>query len=299
MDHLQSYANFLRKHIRVRASLRAAFDCSNGTAGLVMQKLGKRNTGKLEAVILNGRPDGNFPAHGPNPWAGGAIPALGRDVVKQKADCGAIFDADGDRVFFVDDKGRLVGPDHTAILMAQNFKGPVILDVRQGFLVREWLTAHKRKIVDSRVGHFFIKKLMRKKKIPFAAELSGHYYFKDFFYCDSGIFAAIQFLNAVSRLPGKLSEWIDAQPKYWQSGEINFAVKSKMEMMEKIWKKYERQAKRKSRLDGIKMEFGAGESAYWFSIRASNTEDLLRLNLEAKEKSMFDVQLRELTECIQ
>ncbi len=323
MNYYERYSDFLRKHLKVKKSVSVVFDCSNGTTGLALKKLFTHHPLPITHYSLNSIPDGNFPAHGPDPWKGGAIPALGKEVARRKADCGVIFDADGDRVFFVDDRGALVPPDHTTILIAQNFKGPVILDVRQGFLVREWLREHKRKIIDSRVGHFFIKKLMRQKKVPFAAELSGHYYFssgggsasggKDTAYWDSGILAAIQFLNSVSRLPGSLSEWINEQPKYWQSGEINFAIKdtniqmrtndtnntnAKLRIMQRIEKYYRKRARRISKLDGLKMEFGTGAGAWWFSVRPSNTEDLLRLNVEAKDEKVLQAKLRKLRAAI-
>lgn len=290
MNYCNLYVNFLKKFLKLKRKLRVVFDCSNGTTGKVLKELFRDpsiRSGRPSVFFINEEPDGRFPAHGPNPMAEGALRDLRSAVLKHKADLGVIFDADGDRVFFVDDCGREIHPDIVAALISKNYKGPVILDVRAGYLARELIGA--KRVVDSRVGHYFIKKLMHQKKIGFAAEISGHYYFKDFFYADSGIFAAIMFINEVSRI-SKLSSWIDKLPKYYQSGEINFVVKDKEVAMKKIEERFKKSARKISHLDGLRMEF----EAWWFNLRPSNTEDLLRLNLEAKEKNVFEQQLRDL-----
>ena len=131
---------------------------------------------------------------------------------------------------------------------------------------------------------------MREKQADFAAEKSGHYYFKKFFYCDSGILAAIEVMNAVSRLPYKVSDFIDLLPQYYRSGEVNFKVSDAPIVVERILRKYKKEASKISHLDGLTMEF----KDYWFNLRPSNTEPLLRLNLEAKDDEMLDQKLKEL-----
>src|SRR3989344_4394381 len=177
MDYAEIYAKFLRRFLKLKAPLRVVFDCSNGTTALIIKKLRNLEIDKLEIKLINDKLDGNFPAHGPNPMAENALNDLERAVKKYRTDLGVIFDADGDRVFFVDDKGKEIHSDIIAGLIAENFFGPVILDIRSGYSAREPLSRAKRKVVDSRVGHYFIKKMMKNKKINFAAELSGHYYF--------------------------------------------------------------------------------------------------------------------------
>lgn len=289
MNYIRTYADFLKKNLKIGKPLSVVFDCSNGTVGIVLQKL-FRELRSSKFIILNSNPDGNFPAHGPNPMAEGAMDDLSEAVLKNKADLGVIFDADGDRVFFVDNKGRLILPEAAIFLLARNFKGPVVLTVNVGIVARELLAKNRRKIVDSRVGHYFVKKLIREKEIDFASEISGHYYFKKFFYADSGIFAAIQFMNAVSKLPVSLSSWIDSMPKYFRSGELNFEVKDKKEAIEKAKSYYRNRAKKVSDLDGLTMQ-GDG---WWFNLRPSNTEDLLRLNLEAQHERIYNKMLLEL-----
>lgn len=307
MNYYISYVRFLRRFLQVRRSLRVICDASNGTTGPVLQKLFK--TYKLITYnLINQKPDGRFPAHGPDPFAPGAMDDLSRAVRRAKADLGAIFDADGDRAFFVDDMGRPVPTDAIAALIGRDARGPIILDLRSGYLAHELLRAAHKRIIVSRVGHYFIKKLMRKHRIPFAAEFSGHYYFKDFFSCDSGIVTAIKVMNAVSRMPGPFSAWLDSLPKYYSSGEMNFKVKDKAGMIERIYRAYRVRAHHISRMDGLKMEFGpvsgsgrraarsvaprSGAQEWWLLVRPSGTEDLLRVTLEAKRETVFNEAFR-------
>lgn len=246
---------------------------------------------KLGADLINEQPDGNFPAHGPDPMKPKADRDLAEAVIKKKADLGVLFDADGDRVFFVDDLGRRVDSDIVAALISENFKGSIILDVRSGYLAREFLEKAGKKIIDSRVGHSFIKKMISKEKSSFAAETSGHYYFPlgNGAYFDSGILAAIYFINS---LPPKLSQFIDNLPRYFKSGELNFKIKNKIEVIKKLEKQFKKETARIYKIDGLKMEFNSPD--WWFSVRPSNTEDLLRLNLEAKNKKVFEERLEEI-----
>ena len=290
------YADFLRKFLKIEHPLRVVFDCSDGTANVVLKELFSSHTG-IDAKVVNGKPNGRFPTHGPNPLVGRAFEMLGKEVREWKADVGIVFDSDADRVFFVDDEGNRLTTDVVALLMAKNFKGPTIVDVRSGFILREGLTREKRKFIESRVGHFFIKKLMRKEDIAFGAEVTGHYYFKDFFYADSGILAAIFLLNEVSKLRARgerLSQWTEKLPKIFSSGEVNFKVEDEEGIMKRIEEAFKRRARTSSKLDGIRMEFGTGSKEWWFNVRSSNTENLLRLNLEAKNEAIFKKQFQDL-----
>lgn len=286
MDYLNLYADFLKKNLDLKKSLKVIFDCSNGTAGIVLQK--------LKFKIINGKPDGHFPAHGPNPMSGGALEELSKEVVKEKADLGVIFDSDGDRAFFVDDRGRPIRSDVAALFIAQGISGSIVLDLLAGYPLRELL--QDRKIFESRVGSYFMKKIMKEKKAKFGAENSGHFYFPvEGTVFDSGILAAIYFMNQLSRLKDqKLSNWIDSLPKYYRSPEINFTIEDKSGMLKIIEERYAKDAKSISHLDGLKMEF----ADHWFCLRPSNTEDLLRLNLEAKNKKTYDKKLTELRQLL-
>lgn len=295
INYVNKYVNFLRRFIRLGRPLTAVFDCSNGTAGPVLKKL-TADSRQLTAYFINEKPDGNFPAHGPNPWASGAMRQLQREVVRRKADLGVIFDADGDRVFFIDDRGRVVDPDAVSSLLIWRFRpAKFIVDARSGWLVKKHQVGSiGSRAIESRVGHYFIKKLMRREKSELGVERSGHYYFKKFFYMDAGIMAAIETINAVSRLPYKLSDFCDLSPVYYRSGEINFTVRNADRLLKEIEKKYGKSASKISRLDGITLEFGWG----WFNLRLSNTEPLVRLNLESTDRELFHKELREIKRLI-
>src|SRR3989338_249522 len=306
MGYLDLYAKFLKKFFKPKALIRVVFDCSNGTTGIILKRLFLKS--KLRSILINYNPDGSFPAHGPNPMVPGALRDLQLAVKKYKADLGVIFDADGDRGFFVDERGREIPSDIVAGLLGAAVKEDVILDLRCGYLARELLVKAGKKIIDSRVGAYFIKKLMREKKVEIAVELSAHYYFKDFFFADAGIFAAIQMINQVSllKIRGRsLAKWIDSLPTYFRSGELNFKVVNKSEAMKRIENFYKKSASKIFYLDGVKMEFSdaahaeALAKAWWFNIRPSNTENLLRLNLEAKDRKVFQSKLDEIKKLIE
>ena len=290
MDHLSLYTAFLGKRYKLKAPLRVIFDASDGTTGPVLKKL-NAGRAKVHATYLNAVPDGRFPAHGPNPMKDGALGGLERAVKSAGADLGVAFDGDGDRVFFVDNRGLFVNSDHVAFLLRQSFRPPYLIDVRWGMLLRT------KYAVITKVGHYYIKKMMRKLGASFGAEQSGHYYFKDFFNCDSGIFAAIAVMNAVSELKSRgssLSLWTDALPAYFRIPETNFKVADKEGAVRRVAAVYKRSARAVYRLGGLSMDF----KDFWFNIRASNTEPLLRLNLEAGNKKILAAKLKEISALI-
>lgn len=278
---LESYSKFLQKFLKPQKPLKVVFDCSNGMAGLVLKQL---KTGKIKTYFINEKSDGNFPAHGPNPLNPGAANQLQAAVKKHQADLGIIFDADGDRAFFVDNKGRLIDPDIIARLLVWQLKPKkIVVDVATGWLVKRLKIQNSGfKIIESKVGHYFIKKMMRSENADFGAEQSGHYYFKKFFGLDSGIMAGIEVINAVSGLPYRLSDFIEFLPRYYHQ-EINIFIKKAepVNLLKAVERTYQKEVKKVFRLDGLTMEF----SDWWFNLRFSQTEPLARLNIETKEKS--------------
>ncbi len=289
MECINVYANFLKRFLKLQRPLKIILDCSNGTTGPVLKKTFS-NYKLLITKYINDNPDGNFPAHGPNPLNKKALKNLSPVVIKNKADAGIIFDADGDRVFFIDNLGRFVDPDVIARFLVWRLKPEkVIIDVNTGWLIKKLkVESLKLKVIESRVGHYFIKKLMRKTKADFASEYSGHYYFEKFFYSDSGILSAIEIINSISELPYKFSEFIDLLPQYYRSGELNFKIKNySLKKIENKIKKLDRVYKI-SYLDGLKIEFNPlTEQGWWLSLRPSNTESLLRMNIEAESKKIL------------
>src|SRR3989344_4765639 len=293
MNYLKLYIDFLKNFIKIERPIKVVFDCSNGTTGIILSKLFRKS--KINAMFINDEPDGNFPAHGPNPLAKGATRQLEKEVRKPRrwvgattaervgADLGVIFDADGDRVFFVDNRGRLVESHESGYILIQIFKPPYVAGI-----ISSWRITKMPKIWISRVGHYFFKKLMREKKASLGVEHSGHYYFKKFFYCDSGILAAIEVINFVSGLKTDFASWLDKLPKYYRSGEINFEIRDKEKVLAKVERLFKKSAKKIIKMDGLTMEF----SEWWFNLRLSNTENLIRLNLEAVDQKILKQKLK-------
>ncbi len=295
-EFINIYAKFLKKFLKPEKPLKVVFDCSNGTAGSVLNKLLKAKSSKLQAIFLNEKPDGNFPAHGPNPLEFNALKQLQNEVKKQKADLGVIFDGDGDRTGFIDNKGHRVDSDVIASLLIWHLKPKiVVIDVLIGNLIKKISAQNSYfSFYVSPVGHYSIKKFMVNKKADFGYEHSGHYYFKKFYYDVSGILAAIEVINAVSKLPYSLANFVDLLSQYYRSGELNFKVKNPQEILKKIERKlkihYSKLITQNSHLDGLTMEF----SDWWFNLRPSNTEPLIRLNIEATSKNILNQKIKEL-----
>lgn len=295
MDYLRPYIDFLMSKLKLPTATSVVFDCSNGTTGMVVEKLKAEN---LKLKVINDNPDGNFPAHGPNPLSEGALRDLQLEVVNSGADLGVIFDADGDRAFFTDDRGREVPADAVLFLLADNFPGPAVANILAGYLAKHLFEKAGKKLIETKVGHYFLKKVMKEEGASFGGEFSGHYYFPlgatNF---DSGILSAVYMANEVSKMKAdgrKLSDWLDELPVFHRSGELNFEVTDKEGAMGLIEKNYSKIAERSSRLDGLKMEF----PDWWFVVRPSNTENLLRLVVEAKDKKVLDERLAELKKLI-
>jgi len=284
-DVKEAYSKHILSFAKDISGLKVAVDGSNGMGAqdfnLVKDDL------NIDVVPLYMEIDGTFPGHDPNPWKKGATDKLIETVLSEKADLGIAFDGDADRVFFIDDKGELLSSDFITALVAEeilkhNPKETVLYDLRSSWIVPEVIRENGGKPKMSRVGHSFIKEMMRESKGIFAGELSGHFYFRDNFYTDSGIIMAIWVLNLLSSKKKRLSELVNPLKKYYASGEINSKVSDKEARMKELAEKYK--DGKVSFLDGVKIDF----DDFWFNVRASNTEPLLRLNLEAKSKELME-----------
>jgi len=179
MNLVSRYVHFLEQFLKVEGKVKVVFDCSDGATGPIIRDLFE-NHPQVEAIIYNAVPNGEFPAHGPNPLAPEAIADLEREVKENNADLGVIFDGDGDRVAFADNQGELIDPYTTLTLMKDQFKPPYVVDSRA---LAEF-TMPELDVIEERVGRYFIIKTMRKYKAELGGEYTGHYYFKDFFYAD-------------------------------------------------------------------------------------------------------------------
>ncbi|MEK7635851.1 MAG: hypothetical protein AAB405_02055 [Patescibacteria group bacterium] len=295
MNYIKIYVDFLKKRLHSDKKLKIVFDCSNGTTGLILKELFKTNS-LIDYQLINQTPNGDFPAHRPNPLASNALNQLQQEVKKQKVDLGVIFDADGDRVFFIDNLGRFIDPDVISKLLIWHLKPKkIVIDSRTGWLVKRLATKDLR-LTTSRAGHYFIKKLMQEIKADFGAEKSGHYYFpisdkKEISYIDSGILTAIEVINAISKLPYSIANFNDLLPQYYRSGEINIELPAENREMKNILKEIEEIFKNQFSnqlkifyLDGLTIE----SNEWWFNLRPSNTEPAIRLNIESTKKEIID-----------
>ncbi len=271
--HVLSFADGIRKK-------RVVIDAGNGMAGLALPRLLERLP--LVADALYFELDGTFPNHEANPLRHENLRDLVARVKDTGADLGVAFDGDADRCAFVDERGEVVPSDLMTALLARDIlgrKGPsaVVYDLRSSRVVAEEIAAAGGTPVRERVGHSFIKATMREKQAIFGGELSGHYYFRENFYSDSGLIAMILVLNILSRHEGALSDLVRPLRRYRATGEVNFHVEDKEAMMAEVRRVFA--DGRMSDLDGVTVEY----PTFWFNIRQSNTEPLLRLNLEADD----------------
>jgi len=250
-------------------------------------------------VKLNWESDGNFPKGRPDPLIPENRDEISNLVVSEKADFGVAWDADADRCFFFTEKGEFIeGYFITALLakifLEKNAGASVIRDTRLTWAIDDMVENNGGKVIPSKAGHAFIKERMRKEDSIFGGEMSAHYYFRDFFYCDNGMIPLVMMLEFLSKQDKTLSEVMNELfwQKYFVSGEINTKVDSVSAILEKAKEKYA--DGEIDETDGISMEF----SDWRFNLRGSNTEPLIRLNVEAKSKGLMEEKTKELLEMI-
>jgi phosphomannomutase len=227
-----------------------------------------------------------FEAHEANPLKTETLDELRAKVTEQKADLGIAYDGDADRIGFVDERGAIVPMDLMTAILARSVLerypgGTIFYDLRSSMSVKETVEGAGGKALECMIGHANIKKQMREEDAAFAGELSGHYYFRENSYAEASTLAAIFLLNQMAKTGKKLSELVAEVKKYFHSGEINSAVKDPAAILAQLKEKYKDGAL--TELDGIKISY----TDWWFNVRSSNTEPLLRLNLEAKTETMM------------
>ncbi len=288
---LPEYQQFFLKKNSVRFPLKVAIDTANSVGvfdAQILQRL-------CNVVPLYFELDGNFPNHIGNPLDYSTLKDLQQKVLLEKADLGIAFDGDADRVSFVNEKGELVPNDIVTALLARFFPNETILfDVRSTKQIETEIKKAGGKPLRCRVGHTFIKQQMRETNAVFAGELSGHYYYRDLFFAESSLQTALLLMKLLVREKKPLSELVKQTQKLFQSGETNFTVADAQKKMGELEKRLSSQAKIVSHLDGLTMEF----PDWWFNVRPSNTEPLLRLNLEAGSKQLLEQKKQEITELI-
>ena len=289
MDLLDDYVTYLidrfpKKTFKKR-KLKVVIDAGNGMAGFtapsVMKKL------NVELIPMYFELDGDFPNHEANPIEPKNLKDLQKRVKKEKADLGLAFDGDADRCFLVDENADLVNPSSLTALIAvrelkRNPGASIIYNLISSKAVPEIILENGGKPVRSRVGHSYIKSLMAQTGAVFGGEHSGHFYFTDFWRADSGMLAALYAIAELMDSPKSLSEILESFDRYFSSGEINTQVKDASKSIKLVRKKYEKKNEI-DELDGLTVS----SQKWWFNLRPSNTEPLLRLNVEADSPKLM------------
>ncbi|MGH2724465.1 MAG: phosphomannomutase/phosphoglucomutase [Actinomycetota bacterium] len=290
IDHVLSFIDADRL-----APLTVVADAANGMAGLVLPGIFDRLPAKLVGLYLE--LDGTFPNHPADPMQPENQADLRRAVTEHGADVGLAFDGDADRAFVVDEHAQGVPPSLIVALVAESMlrKEPgakVIHNLITSWVVPEVVREHGGRPIRTRVGHSLIKKVMAETGAIFGGEHSGHYYFRDHYRADSGLIAALLVLERLSEAEVPLSELLEPYRRYHASGEINSEVEDQEATIGRVAAAFA--DGRQDRLDGLTVEYGD----WWFNVRPSNTEPLLRLNVEARSDALLEEKTAEVLSVI-
>jgi phosphomannomutase len=271
-----------------------AFDVGKGIEGAIIEAIVERSP--IKPIYLYKEPDGRFPNHEANPLKHETLKTLQETIVREGAALGFAYDGDADRVGLVDETGAIVPGDLITALLApimlKRFPGGhVVYDVGSSRIVKETVELHGGVPVESRVGRTLIIEEIRKHDAIFGGELSCHFYFRDLYGFESGDLVLLEVLKHLSESGKKLSELTASLRKYHKIQETNFEVEDKDAALRRIEQAFAAGASRVSKLDGLKIEF----PDWWFVVRKSNTEPLLRLNLEADTEALMREKLEELS----
>jgi phosphomannomutase len=298
LDIRQAYLEHLEPYIEAVLEIKAVIDCSDGMASVFIHDVMRNLQGEI--ITMYDQPDGSFPHHPPNPLIEANLADVKKRTLAEKADLGICFDGDGDRVMFVDEAGRFISPDLIIALLGLHFfrqsgedhSGEVVTyDVRTSRSVVEYVEALGGKPVICKVGHSHAKKLLRDRNGIYGGELAGHYYFRDNYFCDSGMISALLVLAILSRERRSFSELIGEIVKYHYSGEINFKTEAKDHIIDALLCEYgDRPGATLTDIDGIRLDF----PDWWFNLRKSNTEPYLRLVVEASSAQALTERIAEL-----
>jgi phosphomannomutase len=294
IDHIMSFID-----ASIVRPFKVVADAGNGMAGLVAPKM----FGRLPCQVIEMcyTPDGRFPNHEANPLIEENRAHIVQRVVQEKADIGIAWDGDADRCFFIDGTGEFVAGDFVTALLAEAFllrhpQATIVYDLRASHAVRDVVEHYGGRALMNRVGHAFIKRRMRDEDAIFGGEVTGHYYFRENFYADNGFIPALLMLELMSKKQKSLAELLEPlRAKYFISGEINTKVASMTAVEEKL-QALARQYAGASimKLDGVSVEF----PDWHFNVRPSNTEPLLRLNLEATTEAEMEKRRDEVLDII-
>jgi phosphomannomutase len=293
---MDRYIESLVRFVRAARSLNVIVDAGNGMAGPEVPLIAAK-VPEWTFALIDMEPDGRFPDHIANPLIPSTTRNLQATVVREQADIGVAFDGDADRCGFIDEKGNRIPEDLVTALIAEVFldKHPgatILYDLRSSRIVPETIGRLGGKAVRCRVGHAFIKAQMREEEALFAGELSGHYYYRDTGYTDNAVMTMIQMLNLIAAKQVPLSRLIAPLKKYASSGEINIQVRDKDAVLAALEAHFgDAQI---DHLDGLSVDY----PSWWFNIRPSHTEPVLRLNLEAQDEGTMETEKRKVLEIV-
>jgi phosphomannomutase len=289
---LPLYVASMRDFLKPEKPIRVAVDAGNGVGSIAAEAL-LSVVDQVQLWRLGFHPDGYFRERSPNPLNKGALDGLSEMVKREELDFGVAFDGDADRVVAVDETGVMVAPDAVGGLVGlqilkQNSRATILHDLRTSRAFPEEIKAAGGYPVRTRVGHAFIKRAMRQQKALFAMELSGHYYYADLHYIDSGLRTLVELINIVSSADRPLSRLIKPFLRYPTSGEINLEVADRDKALSALESKY--RSGQIDHLDGLSVDY----DDWWFNARPSHTEPALRLNIGAISKTLLKEKRREL-----
>jgi len=297
VDVLDRYFKFLEKEIKGTdlSCIKIIVDFANGSMGPIFKEFAKRFS--IQYKPLFEKPDGNFPNHDPNPLKEKNQRTIKKYLKKGGFDLGVMFDGDGDRIYFLDEKANFIRADYILALLAKNYlknskSKYIVCDLRASRQVEDVIKKAGGKLIRSKVGYPFIKKEMEKYKAFLGGELSGHYFWKDSCYSEASLLTLLRLMEVLKSSKKPLSALIKPIARYASSKEINFEVEDKQAKIKELKKIYK--DGKISELDGLTVEY----KNWWFNIRPSNTEPVLRLTVEAKTKKLLEQKIEELTRLI-
>lgn len=293
-EYIEHTLGFINKESL--SDLKIVADAGNGMAGKMIPLIFKDLP--LKIIPLNFETDGSFPGRSSNPIIAENIVDLKNRILEEEADLGIAFDTDADRAFFMDEQGSLINSSLIISLISREIlkkkqNERIVYSLICSKVVPETIKENKGIPVISRVGHSFVKQEMRKNNAIFGGERSGHYYFRDNFYADSPFITVFKVLEIISKGKNKFSEIVREFDKYFKIEQVDFKVKNQQEILEKLEEKYK--DGKISHLDGLTIEY----SDWWFNLRASNTEPVMRLNLEAEKEELMEEKTKEVSRLIQ
>lgn len=294
-DTLQEYVDFNIKEANLERikPLKVVVDTANSVSGIPVEAMFAKT--KCEVTHLFKELDGTFPVHHPDPSVHDNLVYLANEVKKQKADMGIAFDGDGDRIVLIDEKGKVVRSDIITLIVSlellEDFPGSrIAYDLRSSKILHEEVLKHGGEALMNRVGHSFFKSRMRKDDVIFGGETTGHYFYRPNFYCEAPWFVLFKVMEAMSEDNVSLSELIKPYLVYPNSGEIYFKIDEPQKALKILEEKYT--PGHINKMDGLRVDF----PTWWFVMRPSNTEPVVKMLMEANTQEILDAKLKEVEE---